>query len=237
MSCTFGPLVNKLSRYFTQKKKKNQIREKVETDFCIGTSTPAGVWVQDFNLFRLTLSFTLFYMNTLVLTRWVLGEGGTFCLHMLFLCPPCWEANSEFSSGLPRVKWDEVLHHTDKNADWGAATGEERRPSVACEVWISSGKVSMINPLLGSRSGAGFFAPRWAAVSLLCSQARWMDSNMPRCWIYLLHYSLRVLAFTLLQFCVHAGGGVWSLFLAFAPDIHDSSVCSHEWIKEQPELF
>ena len=31
--------------------------------------------------------------------------------------------------------------------------------------------------------------------------------------------------------------GVWSWFLAFAPDIHDSSVRLHQRIKERPKLF
>lgn len=224
-SCTLGPLVNELSRYCAQKK-KNQIREKtgdrfLHRNFCTGRRLSAGL------LLRRGLLFTCFYTKHIrpheVGFRSEDDGRATFCLRMLFHClqqssaPPCWGANSQFSSGPPRARWDEVLHHTDKNADWGAATGEERRPSVACEVWISSGKVSMINPLLGSRCGAGFFAPRWAAVSPLCSQARWMDSDVPWCWIYLFHYSLRVLAFTL-QFCVHAGGsggGVfWSVFEA-----------------------
>lgn len=39
----------------------------------------------------------------------------------------------------------EVLHHTDKNA------GMERNQSLACEVCISSGKVSLIYPTAGSR--------------------------------------------------------------------------------------
>lgn len=224
-SCTLGPLVNELSRYCAQKK-KNQIREKLETDFCIGTSAPAGIWVQDICSDGVCC-LLVFTQNTFVLMKWVLGARTTGEQHFAYACfstaynnplPPLVEKQTaSFLLVPPRARWDEVLHHTDKNADWGAATGEERRPSVACEVWISSGKVSMINPLLGSRCGAGFFAPRWAAVSPLCSQARWMDSDVPWCWIYLFHYSLRVLAFTL-QFCVHAGGsggGVfWSVFEA-----------------------
>lgn len=43
---------------------------------------------------------------------------------------------------------DEVLHHRDKHADWGTATGKKRYTRAACEVPITSCEVHMINPAL-----------------------------------------------------------------------------------------
>lgn len=73
---------------------------------------------------------------------------------------------------------------------------QERNQSLAWEVWISSGKVSMINPMLKSWWNLMFCAPRWAAVFLLCNQAGWMESAVSWCWLYLLHHSLHMLTFT-----------------------------------------
>lgn len=54
---------------------------------------------------------------------------------------------SEPSFCCPSV-WDEVLHHRDKHAGWGTATGKKRYTRAACEAPISSCEVRMINPTL-----------------------------------------------------------------------------------------
>lgn len=67
------------------KKKKNQIREKLETDFCIGTSAPAGVWVQDFCSDGVCC-LLVFTRNTFVLMKWVLGARTTGEQHSAYAC-------------------------------------------------------------------------------------------------------------------------------------------------------
>lgn len=83
-SCTLGPLVNELSRYCAQKK-KNQIREKLETDFCIGTSAPAGIWVQDICSDGVCC-LLVFTRNTFVLMKWDLGARTTGEQHSAYAC-------------------------------------------------------------------------------------------------------------------------------------------------------
>lgn len=116
---------------------------------------------------------------------------------------------------------DEVLHHKDKNTDWCTTTGKERNQTLVYKVWISSGKVSMINPSLRSWWDIICCVPRWAAVFLLCNQARWMESAVSCCWIYLLHYSVHMLTFT--SNSVFMEGVLWSVLEALHFSTHPSA--------------